>query len=243
MSDSAHSGPELPGDPVDLSEADSAPADLSAVASAQAEGEEQPSRVFRVAAMVATVLALVAISIPFVFQDHLEAGPAAAAMAPLASHDAVTASTSAPLSDEACMPEPKAANLNFTMKDLDGREVSLASFKGKVMLLNFWATWCGPCKAEIPMFVELQKKYAANGFTVVGYSIDDEAPQARTFASEYKMNYPILLGLGREDVQEAFGPMWGIPVSVLIARNGQVCQKHTGLPTKSDLEKGIKALL
>jgi cytochrome c biogenesis protein CcmG/thiol:disulfide interchange protein DsbE len=230
MSDSGPSGSDLRPDL----------GDVSAVASANAN---QPSRVFRMVAMVATVLALLAISIPFIFETHIDGEPAeAAAIAPMASHDAVPASSD-PQSEAACTSEPKAANLNFTMKDLDGRDVSLASFKGKVMLLNFWATWCGPCKAEIPMFVELQKKYAANGFTVVGYSIDDEAPQARTFASEYQMNYPILLGLGREDVQDAFGPMWGIPVSVLITRNGQVCQKHTGLPTKTELEKGIKALL
>ena len=195
--------------------------------------------------MAATVIALLAISVPFVFQDHVDAEPAATdALVPIPSHDAALATAA----DEeqrggACMANAKPANLNFTMKDLDGKDVSLSSFKGKVILLNFWATWCGPCKAEIPMFVELQKQYANQGFTVLGYSIDDEAPKARAFANEYKMNYPILLGLGREDVQEAYGPMWGIPVSVVINREGKICQKHTGLPSKSALEKEIKALL
>jgi cytochrome c biogenesis protein CcmG/thiol:disulfide interchange protein DsbE len=220
MSDSAHSEPE-PG------------RDL-------AEGGVQPNSKLRVAAIAATAIALLALSIPFVWQNHVDAQPPADAVAPIASHDAAPAS----LEDGgACAADAKPANLNFTMKDLEGKDVALSSFKGEVMLLNFWATWCGPCKAEIPMFVEFQKQYANQGFTVVGYSVDDEAPKARAFATEYKMNYPILLGLGREDVQDAFGPMWGIPVSVIIDRSGKVCQKHVGLPSRGELEKQIKALL
>jgi len=202
---------------------------------------EQPPRKLRLAAMAATVITLLAISMPFIFEDHVDAVPvASAAVVPLASHDASAVGGEQGAS---CMAEAKPANLDFTVKDLDNRDVKLSSFKGKVVLLNFWATWCGPCKAEIPMFVELQDRYAKNGFTVVGYSIDDEAPKARAFANQFKMNYPILLGLGREDVQEAFGPMYGIPVSVIIDRSGRICQRHTGLPTKNGLEKEIKALL
>jgi thiol-disulfide isomerase/thioredoxin len=207
------------------------------------ELHDQPSARLRLAAMAATVIALLAIMVPFVWEGHVDAEPSAVpSMAPVASHDALPAALDTE-DGGACMADAKPANLDFTMKDLDGRDVALSSFKGKVVLLNFWATWCGPCKAEIPMFVELQKQYAARGFTVVGYSIDDEAPKARAFANEYKMNYPILLGLGREDVQEAFGPMWGIPVSVMIDRSGRVCQRHTGLPSRNALEKEIKALL
>ena len=203
----------------------------------------QPNSKLRLAAIAATVIALLAISVPFVFEDHVDATPAATeTVAPIASHDAAPA-TFEQKEGAACMVDAKPANLNFTMKDLDGKDVSLTSFKGKVVLLNFWATWCGPCKAEIPMFVELQKQYASQGFTVVGYSVDDEAPKARAFAGEYKMNYPILLGLGREDVQEAYGPMYAIPVSVMIDRQGRVCQRHMGMPSKSALEKEIKALL
>lgn len=206
-----------------------------------AEGEVLPNSKLRLAAIAATAIALLALSMPFVWQDHVDAQPPSAdAIAPFASHDATPASFE---EGAACMADAKPANLNFTMKDLDGKDVALSSYKGKVVLLNFWATWCGPCKAEIPMFVEFQKEYASKGFTVVGYSVDDEAPKARAFANEFKMNYPILLGLGREDVQEAFGPMWGIPVSVIIDRKGKVCQKHVGLPSKGELEKEIKALL
>jgi thiol-disulfide isomerase/thioredoxin len=202
--------------------------------------DQQPNAKIRLVAMAATVVALLAISLPFVFEDHVDAEPAEAMvagdpMAPVASHG-----------DEqggACMADAKPANLDFTMKDLDGKDVSLSSFKGKVILLNFWATWCGPCKAEIPEFVELQKQYGKDGLMVVGYSVDDEAPKARAFANEYKINYPVLLGLGREDVQDAYGPIWGIPASFIISRDGKVCQKHLGIAPKAVFEKEIKALL
>jgi cytochrome c biogenesis protein CcmG/thiol:disulfide interchange protein DsbE len=200
--------------------------------------DQQPNSKIRLVAMVATVIALLAISIPFVFEDHVDAEPATVvseSMTPVSSHG-----------DEqggACMADAKPANLDFTMKDLDGKDVSLASFKGKVILLNFWATWCGPCKAEIPGFVELQNQYGKDGLVIVGYSVDDEAPKARAFANEYKMNYPVLLGEGREDVQEAYGPIWGIPASFIISRDGRVCQKHLGIAPKAVFEKEIKALL
>jgi peroxiredoxin len=141
------------------------------------------------------------------------------------------------------MVDAKPANLDFTMPDLDGKEVRLSSYKGKVILLNFWATWCGPCKAEIPGFVELQDQYGKDGLVVVGYSVDDDAPKAQAFADQFKINYPVLLGLGREDVQDAYGPIWGIPASFIISRDGRVCQKHLGIAPKAVFEKEIKALL
>ena len=204
--------------------------------------DPQPNSKIRLVAMAATAIALLALSVPFVFEDHVDAERVAAtdAMAPVASHDASPASHE---ENGACLADAKPANLDFTMKDLDGKDVALSSFKGKVILLNFWATWCGPCKAEIPGFVELQKDYAKDGLVVVGYSVDDEAPQARAFANEYKVNYPVLLGLGREDVQEAYGPIWGIPASFIISREGKVCQRHLGIAPKAVFEKEIKALL
>ncbi len=203
---------------------------------------DQPSSKIRLVAMAATAIALLAISVPFIFEGHLEAEPTAnEALAPVASHDAPA------LSDEAqggsCMVDAKPASLNFTMPDLQGKDVALSSFKGKVILLNFWATWCGPCKAEIPGFVELQDQYGKDGLVVVGYSVDDDAPKAKAFADQFKMNYPVLLGLGREDVQDAFGPIWGIPASFIISRDGRVCQKHLGIAPKAVFEKEIKALL
>jgi thiol-disulfide isomerase/thioredoxin len=205
-----------------------------------------PNPKLRLAAMVATVIALLAISVPFIWQHEVEAEPVSVSMlTPVASHasDAALASRDNDQGDgAACMADAKPANLDFTIQDLDGRSVKLADYKGKVILLNFWATWCGPCKAEIPGFVELQDKYR-DDLIVVGYSVDDDEPKARAFAQEYKMNYPVLLGLGREDVQDAYGPIWGIPASFIISRDGRVCKKHLGIAPKAVFEREIKALL
>jgi thiol-disulfide isomerase/thioredoxin len=161
-------------------------------------------------------------------------------MAPAASHDATIPPDAAVAG--ACMADAKPANLDFAFKDLDGKTVSLASFKGKVMLLNFWATWCGPCKAEIPGFVDLQAKYK-DKLVVVGYSVDDTAEQARDFAKQYSINYPILLGEGKEELQDAYGPIWGIPASFIISKDGRVCQKHLGIAPKAVFEKELVALM
>jgi thiol-disulfide isomerase/thioredoxin len=143
---------------------------------------------------------------------------------------------------QTCDKDAKDAPLGYTIKDMNGVDVKLSSFKGKVILLNFWATWCGPCKAEIPGFVELQKKYA-NDLVVLGLSVDDTVDKLKPYAAQYKINYPILVGLGREDVQDAYGPMWGIPVSFLIGRDGRICKKHMGIAPKAQFEREIKALL
>jgi thiol-disulfide isomerase/thioredoxin len=136
----------------------------------------------------------------------------------------------------------KPAPLHFTLKDMNGADVKLASFKGKVILLNFWATWCGPCKAEIPALVELQHQYA-DDLVVLGFSVDDTVDKMKPYAKQYNINYPLLVGNGREDVQEAFGPLFGIPVSVIIGRDGKIAKKHSGIATKSQFEREIKALL
>ena len=209
---------------------------------------DRPSGRMRMFAVAATAIALTAIAIPFVWQPHVDAQPGTAqpaaaqagaappAVTPAASHEAAGAETAA------CMANAKPANFNFTLKDLEGKDVSLASFKGKVVLLNFWATWCGPCKAEIPGFVELQDKYR-DKLTIIGYSVDDTAELAKKYAAQYKMNYPIVLGEGREEVQDAYGPIWGIPASFIISKDGLVCRKHMGIAPKAVFEKEIVALL
>jgi thiol-disulfide isomerase/thioredoxin len=136
----------------------------------------------------------------------------------------------------------KAAPLHFTIKTMDGPDVQLASFKGKVILLNFWATWCGPCKAEIPDLVELQEQYK-DDLVVLGLSVDDTVEKLRPYAAEYKMNYPVLVGDGRDDVKDAYGPLWGIPVSVIIDREGKIARKHSGIASKEQFEREIKELL
>ena len=149
---------------------------------------------------------------------------------------------SAQLSEEACPVDAELANLGLTLKDMDGADVTLSSFKGKVLLINFWATWCAPCKAEIPGFVELQEEYA-DDLQILGISVDDTPEDVRPYAEEYEMNYPVLIGLYREDVEEAYGPFFGIPQSFVISRDGRICRKHAGMAPKEKFEQEIKALL
>ena len=142
-----------------------------------------------------------------------------------------------------CDPKAKPANLNFTLKDMNGKAVKFADYKGKVILLDFWATWCGPCKIEIPGFVDLQNRYRDKGLVVLGFSVDDPVEKLKPFAAEYNMNYPVLVGLGREEVQDAYGPIWGIPTTVLISRDGKVCKRHMGFAPKEQFEREIAGLL
>jgi len=143
----------------------------------------------------------------------------------------------------ACPANAKAANMNFTFKDLNNKDVKLSSFKGKVVLLDFWATWCGPCKIEIPWFIEFQEKYGKSGLDVIGVLTEDTIAKAKPFAAEWKMSYTLLSGIDRDDVDDAYGPMFGLPVSILISRDGKICSKHVGLSSKDTFEKEIKALL
>jgi thiol-disulfide isomerase/thioredoxin len=136
----------------------------------------------------------------------------------------------------------KPAPLQFTMKDMNGVDVKLASFKGKVILLNFWATWCGPCRAEIPSLVALQQTYGQD-LVVLGVSVDDPLEKLKPYATEMQMNYPVLVGKDRQDVQDAYGPLWGIPVSVFVDRDGKIWKRHSGIASKDQFEKEIKALL
>lgn len=144
---------------------------------------------------------------------------------------------------EFCDAQAKPAPMNFTLQDMNGQNVELASYKGKVVFLNFWATWCGPCKIEIPHFVELQETYRDQGVAFLGFSVDDTVEQLKPFAAQYRVNYPLLVGLNREDVQDAFGPLWGIPITFVIDRNGNICRKHQGLATKEQFERVIQSLL
>ena len=136
----------------------------------------------------------------------------------------------------------KSAPLDFTVKDMNGADVSFSSLKGKIILLNFWATWCDPCKEEIPDLITLQEQYK-DDIVVLGFSIDDSAEELRKYAAEYKMNYPVLVGAGHENIQEAYGPMWGVPVTVIIGRDGKIAKKQSGIRSLAQFEREIKKLL
>ena len=143
----------------------------------------------------------------------------------------------------ACPVDAELANLNFTLKNLENEGVTLSDFQGKVILLDFWATWCGPCKIEIPNFIDLQNMYGRRGLQVIGVSIDDRLEQLKPYAAKMKMNYPVLQGLGRDDLMDAFGPILGVPTTMLLSRDGKICTTHSGYTPKEIFESQIKALL
>jgi thiol-disulfide isomerase/thioredoxin len=135
-----------------------------------------------------------------------------------------------------------AARLDFTLKDMDGRDVSLASFKGRPLLINFWATWCGPCKEEIPALIALADKYKSKNLAILGISVDDKPAELKKFAAEYKMNYPVLVGLGHDDLLEAYGADIAVPVSWFVRSCGIVTEKHPGLGSSDWFDQQVQAL-
>ena len=163
--------------------------------------------------------------------------PAEAPAGAVAAGEAVAAAAAE------CDDDARPAPLDYTLADMDGGRLDLASLKGKVILLNFWATWCGPCKIEIPAFIELQDEYGDQGFQALGLSVDDTPEQMRPFAAEMGVNYPFLVGLGEDDFQEAYGPIWGLPVTFWIDREGTLCKTHMGIASKDELELALKSLL
>jgi thiol-disulfide isomerase/thioredoxin len=134
-----------------------------------------------------------------------------------------------------------AAKLDFMLNDHNNVPVKMAQYKGKVVILNFWATWCGPCKEEIPAFVELYDRYKDKGLVIVGVSIDDSVEQLRPFMKEWRMQYPVLQM--NEAIETAYGPFYGVPTTFFIGRDGTICRKHMGPATKEQFEREIRALL
>jgi cytochrome c-type biogenesis protein len=138
-----------------------------------------------------------------------------------------------------------------TFKNLDGADVTLAQYKGTVVLVNFWATWCDPCYVEIPWLIEMQQNYAAKGFTILGVSMDEEGKSAvvpflakerfDVNGKKLPMNYPIVIG--NEDVADKFGGLLGYPTSFLISKDGKIVKKVQGLVSYEELTKAIEAQL
>jgi peroxiredoxin len=133
------------------------------------------------------------------------------------------------------------ANLDLVFKDMNGAEVRLADYKGKVILLNVWATWCGPCELEIPELVEAYSKYKDQGVVVLGLSLDDPAETLRAYAPKKNMNYPLLLWDDKFD--DAYGPIVGVPITFFIGRDGTISRRHFGPVTKERIDQEIKSLL
>jgi len=158
----------------------------------------------------------------------------------------VNAGTESPKADANLEPEP-----NVTFKNLEGGDVALSSLKGKVVLLNFWATWCEPCRGEIPVLIGLQQQYSSKGFTMLGASMDDDptkvVPQF-VKTNEFKvdgkdetMNYPIVAG--SDAITDQFGGLLGMPTSYLISRDGKIVKRYIGVVNPAQITKDIESQL
>lgn len=131
---------------------------------------------------------------------------------------------------------------DFTLTTLDGKKVKLSDYRGKAVLLNFWATWCGPCKVEIPWFMDLEKEYKPQGLVVLGVAMDDDGRQTvAKFAQEMKIDYTVVLG--NDDVADQYGGVEGLPTTFYLDRNGKIVKKVAGLVSHSEIEDGIKEAL
>ncbi|HTW65616.1 MAG TPA: redoxin domain-containing protein [Bryobacteraceae bacterium] len=131
----------------------------------------------------------------------------------------------------------------FSLKDADGQTVHFADYRGKVVLLDFWATWCGPCKVEIPWFMDFENEFKDRGFAVLGVSMDEDGWKAiKPYMQNMKMNYRVLLG--DDDVSTAYGGLDSLPTTLLIDRQGRIASVHVGITMgKKEFEDAISKLL
>jgi len=130
----------------------------------------------------------------------------------------------------------------FALKDADGKLVHLSDYKGKVVLLDFWATWCGPCKIEIPWFMELQRAKKDKGFEVLGVAMDDEGWETvKPFLADIGVNYRVVMG--NDQTAQLYGGVDALPTTFLIDRTGKIAAVHVGLASKKDIVDGVEQLL
>jgi cytochrome c biogenesis protein CcmG/thiol:disulfide interchange protein DsbE len=130
----------------------------------------------------------------------------------------------------------------FSLESLEGQTVHLADFRGKAVLLNFWATWCQPCKIEMPWLEQMQQQYGPEGLQIVGIAMDDASKEdIAKFTKEMGVNYPILLG--KESVGDAYGGVQFLPSTFFIDRNGKIVDRVFGLKSRSEIEDDIKLSL
>ena len=138
--------------------------------------------------------------------------------------------------------EPKPVAPNWQLRDINGEPISLADFKGKVVILDFWATWCPPCRQEIPGFVTLQRKYQDKGLVIIGVSLDKQGPSVvKPFMRELGMNYRVVMG--DEKIVSDYGGIEAIPTTFIIDRQGKVVTVHQGFTDKATFEAEIRPLL
>jgi cytochrome c biogenesis protein CcmG/thiol:disulfide interchange protein DsbE len=131
---------------------------------------------------------------------------------------------------------------DFALKDADGKTVRLSDYKGKVVLLDFWATYCGPCKIEIPWFMDFERKHKDQGFSVLGVSMDDDGWDAvKPFVNDVGINYRVMVG--NDSTAEMYGGIEALPTTFLIDRDGKIADVHVGLTSKSEFENAIEQLL
>ncbi len=130
----------------------------------------------------------------------------------------------------------------FALQSVDGKTIRLSDFHGRPVLLNFWATWCEPCKVEMPWFVDFQKQYASQGLQVLGVAMDDASPsEIKKFAADMGVNYPIVIG--KDTVGDAYGGVQFLPATFYIARDGKVVDKVFGIKGRGEIEDDIKKAL
>ena len=130
----------------------------------------------------------------------------------------------------------------FHLKDANGHIVKLSDYRGKVVLLDFWATWCGPCKIEIPWFQEFERQNKDKGFAVIGVAMDEEGwDVVKPFAQHFGINYRLVVG--DDSTAQLYGGVDALPTTFLIDREGKIASIHVGLSSKSDFEDGIQELL
>ncbi len=131
---------------------------------------------------------------------------------------------------------------DFTLSDSKGNPVKLSDFRGDVVLLNFWATWCAPCRVEIPMFIEFQQAYHDRNFVVLGVALDDQGwSVVKPYADARQINYPVVVGNDR--ISDLFGGLNAVPTTLIIDRQGRIAATHVGLCRKSEYQGDIQAVL
>ncbi len=181
--------------------------------------------------VIVVVIVLVGL-IVYTGQDMFNGAPAA-----------TTAAAPAPKAQGASGAEELVAAPDFTLKDINGNDVSLKDYRGKLVFVNFWATWCGPCRAEIPAFVDLIDTYGKDGFAILGISLDSprDIKKIPAFMEQMKMNYPVLLA--NEEVRADYGGISSIPTTFVINREGKVLGRIVGARPHEMFENIIKKYL